>query len=156
MKKFSFLGVIAVVTLAIGCKPDLVITDFQQNGAATINGDNSAVVPVRVTVTNQGNSSAGIFKVATDYSYTGGTFAVAFTVPGEDIWYPFTDGPLAAGASVTFSGVLTFHPSVHGETVTIKATTDSCSAEEFTPDYCRVNEKNETNNESTSITVALP
>jgi hypothetical protein len=38
----------------------------------------------------------------------------------------------------------------------LKAIADSCSGDEFMPDYCRVEESNETNNESTPISIALP
>jgi subtilase family serine protease len=144
--------------LLAGCKPDLVITTFQTTGSAIVNPQGSVEVPIRVVVKNQGTGNAGIFKVATHYTDPGGsTYVVAFTVPGQSsIWYPYTSAPLAAGSDVTFAGKVTFHPAVHGVTVYLKGTADSCSGDEFMPNYCRVQESNEGNNESTPIQVSLP
>lgn len=152
--------VLAVVAafVVFGCSPDLVVTTFETTGAPTVNVEGSAQVPVRVVVRNQGNASAGTFKVATEYTGSAGTFVVSFSVPGQSsVWYPFTAAPLAAGQDVTFLGNVIFHPSVHGETVSLVAIADSCSGDEFTPAYCRVNESNEGNNESAALTgIALP
>jgi hypothetical protein len=38
-------------------------------------------------------------------------------------------------------------PSLHGQRITIIPRVDSCSGDEFMPDYCRVQESNEANNE---------
>lgn len=148
----------AAALFAAGCaSTDLVVTRWETTGPATVDGSNHAVVPVRVVVRNQGTAAAGKFKVCTNYQGTQGNFAVAFTVPGQtDIWYPYTSSPLSGGDEVTFAGNLTFHPSVHNETVTVKATADCCSGDEFMPDYCRVQESDETNNDSPNISVALP
>jgi len=137
--------------------PDLVVTTLEQTGDPTVNDDEAVEVPIRVIVKNQGTASAGIFKVATEYTGPDGTFVVAFTVPGQSsVWYPFTNTSLASGATVTFAGKVTFYYTVHNVTVSLKAIADSCSGDEFMPDYCRVEESNETNNESTPISIALP
>lgn len=136
--------------------PDLVVTLLEATGPATVNAQGSAELPIRVRVRNQGDLAAGIFKVSVDYTRVGGTFVVAFTVPGEaNLWYPHTDVLLPGGDEVTFDGILTFHPTVHGE-VSLTAYADSCSGDEFMPDYCRVSESDETNNESAAIVVILP
>jgi hypothetical protein len=125
-------------------------------GPATVNPYGSTQVPIRVVVTNQGGVAADIFKVSTEYTGSSGTFLVAFTVPGQDnSWYPYTIAPLAAGSEVAFKGLVTFS-NVWDETVSLRATADSCAGDEFVPDYCRVEESNEGNNESTSIPVSLP
>jgi hypothetical protein len=117
----------------------------------------SIEVPIRVVIRNQGGVAATIFKVSTEYTGSSGTFLVAFTVPGQDnSWYPYTSAPLAAGSEVVFEGVVTFGSYMQGETVSLRATADSCAGDEFMPDYCRVEESNEGNNESTSISVSLP
>ena len=144
--------------LAVGCgDPDLVVTTLESTGSPTINAENSVELPIRVVVRNQGDAGAGIFKVATEYTGSQGTFVVAFTVPGQsDIWYPYTSSTLAAGADTAFSGKVTFNPSIHGETVSLKAIADSCSGDEFMPAYCRVEESDETNNESAPLSASLP
>lgn len=158
MKKFNFFSVaILTIVLFANCAPDLIVKSIQQNGTPTVNQEDQVELPIKVTVKNQGNKSAGIFKVSTHYTGASGTYAVAFTVPSEsDIWYPYTDNPLSQGGEVTFEGKIIFHPSVHGVTVTVKAIADSCSSDEFAPDYCRVKESDESNNESTTISVILP
>jgi len=151
--------IVCMALLMSGCvgKPDLVVTTLETTGAATVNSEGSVEVPIRVVVRNQGNAAADIFKVATDYTGPDGTYVVAFTVPGQSsMWYPYTSTSLAAGSDVTFAGKVTFHPDVHGVTVSLKATADSCSGDEFMPDYCRVEESNEGNNESAAISVSLP
>ena len=154
--KFVLLIVCMVLVLA-ACTPDLVVTDLETTGQATVNGDGSAEVPIRVVVKNQGSSAAGIFKVATEYTGPQGTFVVAFTVPGQtSSWYPYTGAPLSTGDEKTFDGKVTFHPSVHGVNVSLKAIADSCSGDEFMPVYCRVEEGNESNNESVTVSVLLP
>ncbi len=162
MKRLTLaIVVIGVGMMLAGCppvsKPDLIVTSLAKTGDAVINLDNSVEVPIRVVVKNQGGSSAAVFKVSVEYTSTQGTFVVAFTVPGQaSIWYPYTSGPLGPGANVTFEGKLTFHPSVHEETVDIVAIADSCSGDEFMPEYCRVDESDETNNASSAISVPLP
>ena len=163
------LSVVCIGLLLSGCvadgngngdgngQPDLVVTTLETTGTPTVNLEDSAVVPIRVVIKNQGDAAADIFKVSTAYTGTNGPYAVAFTVPGQsNIWYPYTSEPLAAGDDVTFSGNLTFHSSVHGVTVNITAMADSCSGDEFMPDYCRVEESDEDNNESSAISVSLP
>lgn len=153
--------IVTVGLLLSGCMPDLVVTTLQTTGPPTVNAETRVEVPIRVVVKNQGNAAANIFKVAIEY--TAGpirarqTRPVRFTVPGQSEWWcPLTTGSLAAGSSVTFPGKVTFQSDVHGETVSLKATADSRSGDEFVPAYGRVQESNEGNNESTPISVSLP
>ena len=153
------LVVVCMGLFLSGCngQPDLVVTTLETTGSASVNSEGSAEVPIRVIVKNQGDAAAGIFKVSTEYTGPNGTFVVAFTVPTQsDIWYPYTSTSLAAESEVIFDGKVTFHPALHGVTVSLKAIADSCSGDEFMPDYCRVEESNEGNNESTTISVLLP
>lgn len=137
--------------------PDLVVTSIRFSGRPRVEGG-SAKVPITVIVKNQGSAPATKFKVALEYRQPdGGTFAVSFVVPGEtDSWYPWTDVALAPGRSVAFSGEAVFNPSVHRTRVSIWAVADSCSGDEFMEDYCRVKERNERNNKSAMLSVALP
>ena len=161
MKIYNLYILVAGVILISGCAPNLIVTDLHVTGTPVINAENSFEVPVLVTVQNQGDGSADVFKVSTEY--TGGTidpareFVVAFTVPGQtDIWYPFTSGNLAPGDQVTYNGNVIFHPAEHGVEISLTATADSCSGDEFMPVYCRVDESDETNNKSTAILLTLP
>lgn len=139
----------------VPCAPDLVVTSLESTGAPMLVAGNNVELPIRVVVKNQGAAGAGIFKVAT--TYTPGGFGVAFTVPGQSsTFYPFTSAELAAGAETVFEGKVTFLSSATGETVSLTAVADSCAGDEFMPEYCRVEESDELNNESDPIAAALP
>jgi hypothetical protein len=159
MKALRLSAVLAaVVVMATGCplggQADLVAT-LTVTGTPTNVGGGVIAVPVQVVVTNQGDGSATIFKVSTEYTSQSGTFAVSFSVPFQPSqWYPYTSTSLAAGDSVTFVGTVNF--IISGETVDLRAIADSCSGDEFMPAYCRVNESDETNNVSADVVVVLP
>lgn len=151
------LAVSLVATLLIGCSPDLVVSTLETTDTPSINAENSVEVPVRVVVRNQGNDAANTFKTCVHYTDADETFVVSFTVPGQDdLWYPYTNAPLNADAETTFAGIVTFHPSVHDQTVSLHATADCCGGDEFMPDACRVDESDEDNNQSESVSVSLP
>jgi hypothetical protein len=151
----KMLGLISIVLglLATGCYPDLIVSNFEATGPATPVGENIEM-PAKVTVRNQGNAAAGIFKVSAEYTDAQGTFATPFTV-GQEIWYPTTTANLAAGEEITFEGKIVFTVA-DNEEVTITVIADSCSGDEFMPEYCRVKESNEANNTSVPLTVSLP
>jgi len=140
---------------------DLVVTEVVSTGAPTI-VDGSATVPVRVTVKNIGSVGAGRFKVSmqfrdpSDPLWSQTWYAVAFTVPGQGLWFPFAENGLGAGNQVSFEGVLTFHPAEKSGQREIRAIVDSCCGEEFVPAYCRVLELSEANNTSGAVTITLP
>lgn len=157
------------VTLAgagVVYQPDLVVTGIEATGAPfTIRGRGIAL-PLRVVVRNQGLAAAVVFKVAVEYTSgnisPGSSFVIPFIAdstndvdPGNQ-YYPFTRNPLAAASEVTFSGTVLFNAAEAGAAVSVRAIADSCSGEEFTPDYCRVNESDEGNNMSGSIQASLP
>ena len=138
-------------------RPDLIVTNFLQKGAS-FNGPNGTIhVPVAVTVKNVGQAPAAIFKVGIDYQHPNGQiYPVMFTVPGQsNTFYPFTNSPLAAGAVLTYQGVLVFSANLRGNTLSAKAIADSCSGDEFMESYCRVKESSESNNSSTAINIVL-
>lgn len=139
-------------------QPDLVVTSFQQNGA-TVLPNGFIEVSATAKVRNIGTAAAGIFKTSVEYTRAPDAteFTVAFTVLGQaDIWYPWTSGPLAPGAEVTFSGKLTYHSALRGRTVQTRVWADSRSGDEFIPDWCRVLESNEGNNHSVVVPITLP
>lgn len=140
--------------------PDLVVTRIESTGPATVNETNFVEVPISVTVLNRGTADAGIFKTSIMFigpnTFENG-FNVAFTVPDQsDRWYPWTRNSLAPGSEVSFRGILTFHSSRRGQTISLYAVVDSCGGDEFMPAYCRVIESNEGNNNSNTISLMLP
>ena len=144
-----------VIEIAPPSPPDLVVTALEA-GPAAFDSEGNVQIPLVVIVRNQGGASAGEFKVSIEYSDARGMWAAPFTVPGqENSWYPFTKAPLAAGSEVAFKGVVTLG-YVEGESVSLRAIADSCAGDEFMPRFCRVEEGDEGNNVSASITVPLP
>ncbi len=167
MKNSLFLLVIIVFSSAtlIGCsgvgtrsdnKPDLVIIDF--NFIDAISGDVAGEPghPVRVTVRNQGNAVANVFKLAAEYALPDGQkLPLAFTVPGQkDFWYPYSNGILKPGNTVTFDGRLVFNEIlVPGNRLFVTVTADSCIGDEIMPVHCRVDEISEINNTSRPLVI---
>jgi len=148
------LGTVGTVEIIL---PDLRVTQITAGTPDIKSNGKEANVPLAVTVKNFGGSTSNEFKISTDVKVgTGGMFVKPFTVPGQrDIWYPRQNG-LGAGEEITFSGNLYIGtpsgPSLYGQKAAIVAMVDSCSGDEFMPDYCRVKESNEVNNEGqTSI-----
>jgi hypothetical protein len=137
--------------------PDLVVAALQTADSAAINAEGNVELLVRVMVQNRGSAPAAIFKVSLEATEAGGTYGVAFTVPGqEDIWYPYTEAPLAAGDYAALEGKATFSSAWQGQTVSLVAVADSCAGEEFAAPTCRVEESDEGNNRSASVSVVLP
>lgn len=138
-------------------QPDLVISALDYIDSGQINRRGDVEVSIHLVVKNQGNAEAGIFKVSTNYTGPDGTFAVAFTVPGQNnLWYPFTSAPLPAGGEVAFDGKVTFSAKLQGQTVSLVGQADSCSGDESMPATCRVTESHEDNNLSEPLSLTLP
>jgi hypothetical protein len=143
--------------VGIAQQPDLVITGFEVTGPARLNQNSEVLLPVAVVIQNQGSAQAERFKVSIEYSDPKGTFGAPFTVPKQtDLFYPSTDGPLAAGGTVSFSGFVTLPARNQGQTISLAALVDSCSGDEFMPRFCRVEESSEENNRSKSRLATLP
>jgi len=153
--------------------PDLVISDWRVTGSATITytygllystvqsylaqGTTLVVqIPVRVVVTNQGNTVAGVFKVVVPYFEQKGSGYALFTVSGQaDPRFPFTGFLLPAGSSVALDGVVTLYPSSAGQDIWLWAIADSCVGDDGFPVYCRVLESDEGNNQSKPIVIPV-
>jgi hypothetical protein len=138
--------------------PDLTVTAAATGTPSFIN-PSEANLPLTVTIKNQGDATGTRFKLSVDVVDSSGRFVKPFTVPGQaDRWYPWKTG-LARGATYSFRGTLYIGipggPSLHGQRITLIPRVDSCSGDEFMPDYCRVRESNEGNNEY-SRSVTLP
>lgn len=174
MKNFLFAGLLLFGLFSCchhdddednpGCEaPDLVAT-IEQNGATSLQ-EQGTFIPVTVTVTNQGDSPADIFKVSIDFETPDGfgPFLVSFlmpdgsTFPGGSFFFAFTEAPLLAGASVSIDGnvLITSPNGDNGDVVILTALADSCAAEEFTEPFCRIEECDEENNTSEPLTVTI-
>lgn len=130
--------------------PDLTVTGVA-TGSPSFSNPSEVNLPLTVTISNRGDATTTRFKLSVDVVDSSGRFVKPFTVPGQsDRWYPWKTG-LARGATYSFRGSLYIGipggPSLHGQRVTIIPRVDSCSGDEFMPDYCRVQESNEGNNE---------
>jgi hypothetical protein len=131
--------------------PDLTVTGIA-TGAPSFISPSEANLPLTVTIQNIGDTTGTRFKLSVDVIDSSGRFVKPFTIAGQgDRWYPWKTG-LARGASYSFRGTLYVGipggASLHGQRITIIPRVDSCSGDEFMPDYCRVRESNEANNEN--------
>jgi hypothetical protein len=144
------------VTIIPPVPPDLVVVTLKAAGPVEYVSGNFEV-PVRAIIRNQGGAKADIFKVSVEYTGSSGTFVAPFSVKGQgSIWYPYTSAPLVPGGDVTFEGKVILSGSLEGEAVSLSAMADSCSGDEFMPNYCRVEESNEGNNVSNATQFMLP
>ena len=145
-------------TISANGLPDLTVTSVA-TGTPSFISPSEANLPLTVTIRNAGDSTSTRFKLSVDVIDSSGRFVKPFTVPASgDRWYPWKTG-LARGATYSFRGTLYIGmsggASLHGQRITVIPRVDSCSGDEFMPDYCRVRESNEANNEY-SRSVTLP
>jgi hypothetical protein len=161
-KKLEALAAIllycAIIAVSANGLPDLTVTGIATGAPSFIN-PSEANLPLTVTIQNSGDATSTRFKLSVDVIDSSGRFVKPFTVPASsDRWYPWKTG-LARGASYSFRGTLYIGkprgPSLHGQRITIIPHVDSCSGDEMMPDYCRVQESNEGNNENQRV-ISLP
>jgi hypothetical protein len=149
--------------------PDLLVESIQLGARPTFGGapglaqqPERLLVPVRVTVRNAGTRPAPVFKLSASFTRMIGpirreTDGAPFVAPGQrDPDFVFTTSPLAAGATVSISGVIVLPLSMAGQSVALEVMADSCASEQAQPPYCRVQEGNEDNNVSEALQVQLP
>jgi hypothetical protein len=156
----TFMGI-----LVSGCQPDLVVDDFEITGDITWDiMSEKARVPVRVVVTNIGRDKADSFHVEMEQIWDEENFTpVCFrdpehsdSDPSSPSWCdPRTDGPLMPGSTVTFTGeVIAYY--IVSDPFFLRAKADAGYCGVTPPDYCKVAEINEDNNESGMISVSPP
>jgi hypothetical protein len=162
-KEFVILFLIlmssAIFPVSTFALPDVVVTGIAV-GSPSFISPSEANLPLTVTIMNQGDATATRFKLSVEVVDSSGKFVKPFTVPSSgDRWYPWKTG-LARGATYSFRGTLYIGiprgPSLHGQRITIIPYVDSCSGDEFMPDYCRIRESNERNNNTNQRALTLP
>ena len=146
-----------ILAMSSNALPDLTVTGTA-TGTPSFISSSEATLPLTVIISNLGNATGTRFKLSVDVIDSSGRFVKPFNVPGGDRWCPWRAG-LARGATHSFRSTLYIGlpggSSLHGQRITIIPRVDSCSGDEFMPDYCRVWESNEANNENRR-SVTLP
>jgi hypothetical protein len=133
--------------------PDLTSALYVR-GEITVDSEGQTRVPVQIVVANQGGSQAGDFEVSLIYRDQ-----IEQPEPAELVsWHisSFSVTPLAAGAVVTGEGTLVFPFGWQAGTLVLGTIADSCIGAPSPPDYCRVNEQDETNNQSEPVRIIVP
>lgn len=157
-----FLWAIFSSASVFGIAPDLVITS-RHLGGISVDSAGNFLIPISATVQNQGRDLAGRFKVAADFSPTAGSL---FFAPMQYIGSPtnsfqgdqayiWSRHAFPVAMARTFSAIVRIPKSYAGRTVGIRLHVDSCSGEEFMPDYCRIDESREDNNFSRRWSIRL-
>jgi len=142
------------MTARLSTAPDLGIADIQAGEPAFKDGGREAAVPLTITVKNSGLSKASSFEVGMTVLYPGQRreATATFSPPGK------VDG-LEGGEEVVLRGTLTLadpdKTSLYGQKISISAHADSCFGFKSMPEYCRVEEGDETNNDM-AIDLKLP
>jgi hypothetical protein len=139
------------IAVTLGLLPDLVVdTLFATDTAIFTN--HGVEQPVRVVIRNVGNATAGIFKVAAEYTDIKGLSVGRFLVIGQtDSTYSYTQNPLLPGAEVTLDGKIIFLFAGGRVPVMLRLHADSCRGDELAEAFCRVDEFDEGNNVSADL-----
>jgi hypothetical protein len=139
------------VSVTLGQLPDLVVDTLFATDTASFTNQ-GVEQPVRVVIRNVGNATAGIFKVAAEYTDVKGVSAGRFLVIGQtDSIYSYTQNPLLPGAEVILDGKIVFLFAGGRVPVMLRLRADSCRGEEFADVFCRVDEFDEGNNVSADL-----
>lgn len=158
----AFWFLVGKAVVGFGMQPDLVVS-MRVLGAYSTDADGNFLIPISVTTLNQGRDLAGRFKVSTDYRVsTGATGLAPMRFIGSptasfrgDNFYVWSLHAFSVSMSRVFSAVVTLPRALAGRLVSLRARVDSCVGEEFMPDYCRIAESREDNNESRAVTLRL-
>lgn len=143
---------------------DLVITRLEATGQGIINAQTQVELPIQVVIKNNGAITATTFKVAASYTNSDNTEALPVSLtanttagvdPADGI-SPVIRQEIAPGQEMALAGLVTFPPEEHGAEVSLTVLADSCRDETGFPDHCRIEEVDETNNRSASLSLSLP
>ncbi|HSR51569.1 MAG TPA: PASTA domain-containing protein [Acidobacteriota bacterium] len=149
----------SVVTLVVSSQastpqlPDLTVQVRQTGNVVQRSG--GVLIPVQVTVRNQGGSPASGFKNSFHYSASSQGLA-SFQVNRQTTFYVNGPSSLPPNRTFQFQGSIYIRGSFQGQVIHVWVKTDSCSGDEFMPNHCRVEESNEGNNDSNRLSFKLP
>jgi hypothetical protein len=142
-------------------KPDLLITNFSVFTLRSGPSRSDKGLPVRISIKNSGTHSSTSFRVSFIALYPGqkSPVPVSFSTPGLS---PEDSGlikGLQAGGEISLLGFLKIEPTNETKKlrkkVVITAFADSCQGDSDMPQHCRVQEKDEKNNQM-SIEILQP
>lgn len=140
-------------------KADLVVSEIKKLGKIKFSRHGNVIkVPIRITIKNNGKSTARSFKVATEIfnprfrSY----YHINFHAFGYPSSRPTVNIHLEPGESTSIYGKLWFAKSYQGRNIRIRVKADACARWEKRESYCRVRESNEKNNYSQTIRIVMP
>ncbi|HII07217.1 MAG TPA: hypothetical protein HA349_07885 [Methanotrichaceae archaeon] len=134
--------------------PDLGITEIHAGDPTFRDGGREAALPLTITIKNFGISTAETFEVGITALYPGQKREIeaTFSAPGK------VEG-LEGGKEVDIRGTLTLvHPDnkvLYGQNISIRAHADSCFGYKAMPEYCKVMESDEMNNDM-AVDLKLP
>ncbi len=142
--------------------PDLRLRQFLLYGEpveATVNRDGKTVrllkQDFRLTVENVGRAPAASHRIQINYAVPGVNNYRLFMMVGRASWFLEIQGDIDPGHSRTINGDVFYEDSFRGTRGEVYALVD-VRDEEFMPDYGRVRESDEANNESVHVSVTLP
>lgn len=119
-------------------------------------GQGFTYMPLRITVTNRGGSDTGPFKIAVlGRTASSDTFTRPFFLNGDPQSYYVNVENLPPGGQEHFDGFVGYLGGEPNMTAWATAEADSCYGDEFMPEYCRVQEYDESNNVSNELKGSL-
>jgi broad specificity phosphatase PhoE len=139
--------------------PDLVVGSFEATNPLVCDWvQQTATLPVRAVIENRGDEAAGDFHTGVWQSWNDEAVAVCFRDPqhsdpdpgGPDWCFPWVDGPVPPGGTVTLSGEVQAH-FLTGDPFSLRARADSGECGTAPVESCLVEEVDEDNNESSPL-----
>ena len=128
-----------------GSKPDLEIVLLK---CPNVDEETQYGMPIEILIANKGTKASGRFKVSAEHIQSGSRHTIQLkNKKGENGWYIWHDAPIQATTkTVRLTAYMDWNGLLSGFQEFV-ITVDSCIGDEFMPNYCRVDESNEKNNE---------
>jgi hypothetical protein len=146
---------------------DLALTGWEVKNYASVDTQGNLLIPVRMTITNQGKAEANDFAIII-YELEGNASASQLAIGGvgQTLVFNLAGGAssnslliiqaLAPGTTQAFDGNIVLGPALQGRTITLWAAVDACDPNEGGPRYCSIQESNESNNLSAPFPASIP
>ena len=140
---FAFLMV--NIMACAGSKPDLEIVLVKCPNVAE---QTQYGMPIEMLIANKGTKASSRFKVSAEHIQSASRYTIQLNnQKGDNSWYIWHDAPIQATTKTErLTAYMDWNKQLSGPQEFV-ITVDSCIGDELMPNYCRVEESNEKNND---------
>jgi len=113
-------------------------------------------IPIRMRITNRGGQPTGEFKLSAEAGTPNNWFVRPLAAEGQPVegYYAFVkEGLPPGGERILYGMVVIVDVELASQPMSLVVTVDSCAGDEIFTDYCRVQEADESNNQSERLEV---